>query len=228
MVQPHKNFVRQELQECLNASYLKDLQDDSFPRLLRYAHEQGLLPVLLREAGVPLVANQPQYSLIDCRPEASLIPYCTQHGISQLCYGTLAGGFFSSEWIGKPEPKGPFSNRSLTKYKLIIEDFGGWDLFQQLLRGLDVIAKRHGVTVPVVAMRWTLDRPGVAATIVGATSTRHIEENLSVFRFSLTSDDNLLLSNILENRSGPSGDCYDLERDKTGRHGQIMRYNQNQ
>ena len=182
----------------------------------------------LREAGIPLVANQSQYSPIDFRPESSLIPYCIDHGISQLCYGTLAGGFLSSEWIGKSEPKGPFSNRSLTKYKLIIEDFGGWDLFQQLLRGLDVVAERHGVTVPVVVLRWILDRPGVAAAIVGATSTRHIEENLSVFRFSLTRDDNLLISNILENRSGPSGDCYDLERDKTGRHGQIMRYNQNQ
>ena len=119
----------------------------------------------------------------------------------------------SSEWIGKPEPKGPFSNRSLTKYKLIIEDFGGRELFQRLLRGLDVIAERHGVTVPVVVLRWILDQPGVAAAIVGAASARHIEENLNVFRFSLARDDNLLISKILEDRSGPSGDCYDLDRD---------------
>lgn len=182
----------------------------------------------LLEAGVPLVANQTQYSPVDCRSEASMIPYCSQHSISQLCYGTLAGWLFSSEWIGKPEPKGPFSNRSLTKYKLVIEDFGGWDLFQELLRSLEVVAERHGVTVSVVALRWVLDRAGVAAAIVGATSTQHIQENLSVFNFFLTDDDNMLISEIQENRSGPNGDCYDLERDKTGRHGQIMRYNQNQ
>ena len=34
------------------------------------------------------------------------------------------------------EPQPPFENRSLTKYKLIIDDFGGWELFQELLRVL--------------------------------------------------------------------------------------------
>ena len=120
-----------------------------------------------------------------------------------------------------------FSNRSLTKYRLIIEDFGGWDLFQQLLSCLKTIADKYDVTVPLVALRWILDRPGVAAAIVGATSTRHISENLRVFEFELTDDDNLLIDSVLKKRSGPGGDCFDLERDMTGRHGEIMRYNQN-
>ena len=123
---------------------------------------------------------------------------------------------------------GPFSNRSLTKYKLIIEDFGGWDVFQQLLTCFKTIADGYDVTVPLVALRWILDRPGVAAAIVGATSTRHIAENLRVFEFVLTDEDNLLIDSVLKKRLGPAGDCYDLERDKTGRHGQIMRYNQNE
>mgnify|MGYP000002849290 FL=1 len=182
----------------------------------------------LLEANVPIVTNQPQYSLIDVRPEQSFIPCSLENNISQLCYGTLAGGFISFDWIGKSEPLEPFPNRSLTKYKLIIEDFGGWDTFQQLLRCLKTVADKYEVTVPVVALRWVLDKPGVAAAIVGATSTLHITENLRVFGFSLTPGDNDLLDSALKERSGPVGDCYDLERDKTGRHGQIMRYNQNQ
>ena len=181
----------------------------------------------LLEANVPITPNQPQYSPIDVRPENSFIPVSSQNNISQLCYGTLAGGFLSSDWIGKPEPMGPFSNRSLTKYKLIIDDFGGWDVFQQLLRCFKTIADRYDVTVPLVALRWILDRPGVAAAIVGATSTRHISENLRVFEFELTDDDNSLIDSVLKKRSGPGGDCFDLERDMTGRHGEIMRYNQN-
>ena len=113
------------------------------------------------------------------------------------------------------------------RYKLIIEDFGGWGVFQQLLSCLKTIADKYDVTVPLVALRWILDRPGVAAAIVGATSTRHISENLRVFEFELTDDDNLLIDSVLKKRSGPGGDCFDLERDMTGRHGQIMRYNQN-
>ena len=53
-----------------------------------------------------------------------------------LCYGTVAGGFLSERWLGIPEPQEPFANRSLVKYKLIIDDFGGWDLFKELLRTL--------------------------------------------------------------------------------------------
>ncbi len=181
----------------------------------------------LIDAGVPLESNQPQYSLIDSRPEKELIPYCLGKGIGQLCYGTLAGGFYSTDWMGKPEPREPFRNRSLTKYKLIIDDFGGWELFQELLLVLKQVSDTHGVTIPLVAMRWALDRPGVAALIIGTTSTQHLDENLRVFEFSLDDDDNALIDTILAKSTVLKGDCYDLERDKTGPHGRIMRYNQN-
>ena len=80
-------------------------------------------------------------------------------------------------------------------------------MFQQLLRCLKTIADRYEVTVPLVALRWILDRPGVAAAIVGATSTCHITENLRVFEFALTDEDNLLIDSVLKKRTGPAGDC---------------------
>ena len=181
----------------------------------------------LLDAGVPVITNQPQYSPIDLRPEGRLIPACRERGIVQLCYGTLAGGFLSSAWLGREEPPGPFDNRSLTKYKLIIDDFGGWSLFQELLRALQGIAVRHGRSIPQVALRWMLERPNVAAAIVGATSTRHLEENIGVFDFSLDDDDHAAVDAVTARRVGPAGDSFDLERDKEGRHGRIMRYDLN-
>ena len=77
-------------------------------------------------AGVPLAAMQTQYSLLDHRPENGLSALCAAHGVGLLAYGTVAGGFLGDRWLGRPEPEGPLENRSLTKYKLIIEDFGGW------------------------------------------------------------------------------------------------------
>jgi aryl-alcohol dehydrogenase-like predicted oxidoreductase len=180
------------------------------------------------EAGVPVATNQPQYSPIDLRPEKEMVTYSQGHGIHQLCYGTLAGGFFAERWLGAKEPNEPLENRSLTKYKLIIEDFGGWGLFQYLLAVLKVVADRQEATIGQVALRWILDRPGVAGAIVGATSTRHLAENLKVFDVALTPADRAEIAAMLDRSSGLEGDCYDLERDKTGRHGNIMRYNQNQ
>lgn len=178
-------------------------------------------------AGVPIASNQPQYSPIDLRPEKRMIDYCLGLGAQQVCYGTLAGGFFSKAWLGKPEPGSDFDNRSLTKYKLIIDDFGGWALFQDLLKALARVADRHGATIGQVALRWSLNRRGVAAAIVGATSARHLAENIGVFDVALTPEDEAAIQSVIDRSPGLEGDCYDLERDKEGRHGSIMRYNQN-
>ncbi|MBU3739384.1 MAG: aldo/keto reductase, partial [Rhodoferax sp.] len=181
----------------------------------------------LVDAGVPVVVNQLQYSLVDRRSERLQLPYCRDKGIAVLTYGHLLGGFLSADWIGQPEATDPFANRSLKKYKLIIEDFGGWALFQELLVALRDIGERLGVGVGEVALRWTLDQPGVAGCIVGATSTRHLAPNQKVFDISLTDSDRASLAAICDRRVGPLGDCYELENDRTGRHGSIMRHNQN-
>jgi aryl-alcohol dehydrogenase-like predicted oxidoreductase len=182
----------------------------------------------LVDAGIPFVSSQVQYSLIDRRPEQVLVDYCRRHGMQILTYGHLAGGFFSETWLDQPEPAGPFANRSLTKYKLIIDEFGGWADFQSLLRVLKRIGDRHGVGIGEVALRWTIDRPQVAGCIVGATSTRHLARNVKVFSFALTAEDRAEIGTAIGPEPRVPGDCYELENDRHGRHGSIMRYNQNQ
>ena len=183
------------------------------------------------DAGVPLVAMQSQYSLLDRRAEHGFTTMAARRGVQLLCYGTLAGGFFSERWLDAAEPgTAPgeeLTNRSLIKYKLVIDDFGGWAAFQQLLRVLKTIADRHGVRIATVATRWVLDRPGVAAAIVGARYADHLADTLAVFTLKLDAQDHALLAPILAAHPGPEGDTYTAERDKNGRHGRIMKYNLN-
>jgi len=179
----------------------------------------------LVKAGVPLASMQVQYSLLDARPQNGLIDACRKHNIHLLVYGTVAGGFLSDKWLGKPEPRPPFENRSLTKYKLIIDDFGGWSLFQELLRALRLIADRHGTDVATVASRAMLDRPMVAGVIVGARNRAHLESNIAITETPLGNEDRALIDEVLAKRKGPLGDTFTLERDRTGRHGSIMKYN---
>jgi aryl-alcohol dehydrogenase-like predicted oxidoreductase len=168
---------------------------------------------------------QVQYSLLDARPENGLVAMCDRHNIHLLCYGTVAGGFLSDAWLGKSEPRPPFENRSLTKYKLIIDDFGGWDLFQRLLQTLRGIAGRHSCDIATVASRYILDQPRVAAVIVGARNSAHLESNASIAECVLTDVDRAEIAAALVERTGPRGDTFALERDREGRHGRIMRYN---
>ena len=181
----------------------------------------------LVDAGIPLAAMQVQYSLLDARPEHGLDALCSRHGISLLCYGSVAGGFLSDQWLGKPEPMPPLANRSLTKYKLIIDDFGGWELFQALLRQLRAIAGRHATDIASIASRYVLGRPMVAAVIVGARDQAHLAANSALSQIALTARDHAEISAILANRCGPKGDTFALERDRAGPHGSIMKYNLN-
>ena len=181
----------------------------------------------LVEAGVTFLTNQVQYSLLDRRPERRMVAYCREQGMHILTYGQLGGGFFSEAWLGRPEPQEPYENRSLIKYKLIIDDFGGWTRFQSLLQVLKRIGERHGVGIGAVAVRWVLDRPLVAGCIVGATSTRHLASNAGIFSFALSGQDHAEIDAVIEGGAQVEGDCYELENDREGRHGRIMRYNQN-
>ncbi|MDB5658891.1 MAG: aldo/keto reductase [Cypionkella sp.] len=178
-------------------------------------------------SGVPLLSMQVQYSLLDTRAERLLAKAATANDMWIFCYGTVAGGFLGDRWLGLVEPEHPLENRSLTKYKLIIDDFGGWELFQALLRCLRGVADRHDTDIATIASAAMLDRPAVAAVIVGARNRSHLAQNLKVAGLALTAQDRAEIAAVLAQGHVPEGDTYTLERDRNGRHGQIIKYNLN-
>lgn len=178
-------------------------------------------------AGYKLVSTQVQYSLLDRRPENGLTDWAAANDLQLLCYGTLAGGFLTERWLDQPDPGFAFENRSLVKYRLIIDEFGPWQTLQNLLHVLKAVGNKHGVSLSSVATRWVLDRPQVAAAIVGARYARHLPKTLEVFGFQLDADDRAAIQAVLDTAPGPAGSVFALERDRTGRHGRIMKYNLN-
>jgi len=100
------------------------------------------------------------------------------------------------------------------KYFEMINAWGGWNLFQELLQVLSVIAERHSVSVSNVATRWVLDFPYVGAVILGCRMgvSDHAEENLACFGWNLDSVDRKQIEVVLEkSRRGEvfvdMGDC---------------------
>jgi aryl-alcohol dehydrogenase-like predicted oxidoreductase len=209
------------------ALILRDLQREGLIAHLAGTNFDTPATAALLDAGYGLVSMQVQYSLLDRRPEHGLVALAQARGFKLLCYGALAGGFLSERWLGAADPGFAPTNRSLVKYRLIIEEFGGWDAFQALLAALARIAARHDVSIPAIATRWVLDRPAVAGAIVGARYAEHLPDTLATFRVALTPQDHAELNAILSAHPGPSGDTYTLERDREGPHGRIMKYNLN-
>jgi aryl-alcohol dehydrogenase-like predicted oxidoreductase len=174
--------------------------------------------------GATIASHQVQYSVIDRRPAAGLAMQCARDGVGLLCYGAVAGGFLSDRYLGEPDPVAPLENRSLVKYRLIIDEFGGWNRFQEMLAALGRIASRHQATIGAVAIRWVLDQPGVSGVIVGARHARHLDQIRKACGLALDDTDRRMIASVQSASHGPDGDVYALEREKGGRHASIMRY----
>lgn len=172
----------------------------------------------ITEHGVRIVSNQVQFSLIDRRPEVAMIDYCRANNIWLLTYGTFCGGLLSERYLNQPEPTPrQLNTASLRKYKQMIDAWGGWSLFQELLTVLQSIARKHSVSIANVATRYILDKPQVAGVIVGVRlgQSQHRDDNSRVFRFTLDDDDLAHIQAISDrsrNLFDAIGDCGDEYR----------------
>ena len=172
--------------------HLTKLQEEGKIRHLGLTNFDTRRMEIMVEKGFKLVTNQVQYSILDSRPEVKMVPFCKGHDIKLLAYGTLLGGFLSKKYLGTVEPtRADLDTLSLQKYKNMIDSWGGWSLFQELLLVLDKIAVKHAVSIANVAVRFILDRPSVAGAIIGARLgiAEHISENQKTFGFCLDEDD---------------------------------------
>ncbi len=203
--------------------YLTELQTEGKIRHLALTNFDTEHLGIILEKGIPLVSNQVQFSIIDRRPQVAMIPFCQQNNIQLLAYGTLCGGLLSEKYLGQPEPRGSLDTASLRKYKNMIDVWGGWTLFQELLGVLKQIADKHSADnntqfkIPHVAVRYVLDQPQVAGVIIGArlSISQHIEENLLVFDLRLDESDRQQIESFSQrsrNLFQAIGDCGDEYR----------------
>ena len=77
--------------------HLADLQREGKIRHLALTNFDTERLRVIADHGVPIVSNQVQYSLVDRRPEVRMAPFCREHGMTFLAYGTLLGGLLSEK-----------------------------------------------------------------------------------------------------------------------------------
>jgi len=147
---------------------------------------------IIIDNGIELVSNQVQYSIIDQRPDVKMTSFCKNHNMKLLAYGTLLGGLLTEKYLGVTEPtRADLDTYSLQKYMNMINAWGGWQLFQELLVTLDEIAKKYNAQIANVATRFVLDRPVVAGAIIGSRLglSDHIAQNTKTFSLKLQNND---------------------------------------
>lgn len=121
----------------------------------------------------PVTSLQPPYNMIRRGIEASILPYCEEHGIGVVPYSPMASGLLT----------GKYDAASIAA--LADDDWRKQsDAFKEpalsanlaLLDGLRPIAEKHGASLAQLAVAWTLHHPAVTSAIVGARRPGQITE----------------------------------------------------
>ena len=197
--------------------YLSDLREKGLIKHLGLTNFDTERMQIMMDSGIKIVSNQVQYSIIDRRPEMKMIQFCLDNNVHLLAYGTICGGLISERYLGRKEPStAELNTLSLRKYKRMIDVWGGWNLFQDLLLVLNGIAEKHNVSIANVAINYILAKSAVAGVIVGVRLgiVDHINNNKKSFTFGLDSADNEAIdavctkSNNLFDIIGDCGDEY--------------------
>ncbi|KAJ6310955.1 hypothetical protein OIU76_015638 [Salix suchowensis] len=175
--------------------HLNDLKEEGKIKTVALTNFDTERLQIILENGIPVVSNQVQHSLVDMRPQQKMAELCQLTGVKLITYGTVMGGLLSEKFLDTnlsiPFAAPPLNTPSLQKYKRMVDAWGGWNLFQGLLRTLNKIASKHGVSIPTVAVKYILDQPAVAGSMIGVRLglSEHINDANAVFSLVLDEED---------------------------------------
>ncbi|WP_393097128.1 aldo/keto reductase family protein [Streptomyces sp. LN325] len=131
---------------------------------------------LARELKIPLVSNQPQYSLLWRVIEPEIVPVCQELGIGQIVWSPLAQGVLTGKY--KPGAHPPSGSRG-TDTNGGSDAVAGWLRDEVLARVQELVplAAEAGMSLATLSLAWVLRNTNVSAAIVGASRPEQIAEN---------------------------------------------------
>ncbi|HET9594018.1 MAG TPA: aldo/keto reductase family protein [Anaeromyxobacteraceae bacterium] len=131
---------------------------------------------LARELRVPLVSNQPQYSMLWRVIEAEVVPASERHGLGQIVWSPIAQGVLTGKYLpGRPPPGG--SRATDASGSQFIARFMNDDVLARVQR-LKPIAQEAGLSMAQLAVAWVLQNGNVSAAIIGASRPEQVRENV--------------------------------------------------
>jgi len=136
----------------------------------------------LADRGVPLAANQVEYSLLHRQPETNgVLDACRELGVTLIAYTPLAGGMLTGKYSAENRPSG-FYRRVLPRYRR-----KALDAIQPVVGLLREIGDRYPKTPSQVALRWLIENP-IVLPIPGAKNGKQATNNAAALTFSLAAE----------------------------------------
>jgi len=128
------------------------------------------------------VAHQAYYNLVAREFEWELMPLGLDQGVGTVVWSPLAGGKLGGRiGRGRPAPADTRTSQLGDRWLPVDEE-----ALYKVTDALEAVAAQAGRSVAQVALRWLLQRPGVATLVVGARDEAQLRQNLGAMEFSLS------------------------------------------
>jgi aryl-alcohol dehydrogenase-like predicted oxidoreductase len=135
-------------------------------------------------APTPFVSMQNHYNLVYREEEREMIPQCIDQGVAVLPWSPLARGLLAGNRTREGERLTTRAQTDSFGDSLYVPEVD----FAVVDRAAEVAAER-GVPPAQVALAWLLQKPGVTAPIVGATTLEHLEDALAAVELPLSDEE---------------------------------------
>lgn len=133
---------------------------------------------LAQELKIPLVSNQPQYSMLWRVIEAEVVPTCEELGLGQIVWSPLAQGVLTGKYLpGQPPPAGSRATDEKSGAAFIAKFLT--DEVLQPVQRLKPLAEQAGLTMAQLALAWVLQNRNVSAAIIGASRPEQVRSNVA-------------------------------------------------
>ncbi len=151
-----------------------------------------------------IAANQVGYNLYDRRMEAAVLPFCREHNIGFMAYGTLGFGLLTGafdedstfvDWDWRS--KGGAFGLPLFEREHFLKEI-------RVTRRLQELAGDYGRSVAQLAIAWVVGNPTVSVALVGMRNEKELQENVAATEWRLTDEDREEIDRIFEEEGVPT------------------------
>ncbi len=160
------------------------------------AEEIRAAHALARELRVPLVSNQPQYSMLWRVIEAEVVPTWRELGLGQIVWSPIAQGVLTGKYLpGQPPPAGSRATDENGGANMISRAMD--ETILERVQDLKPIAADLGLSMAQLAIAWVLQNDNVSAAIIGASRPEQVEENVVASGVQIPADAMTLIDETL-------------------------------
>ncbi len=144
-----------------------------------------------RNGWTRFISMQNHYNLVYREEEREMIPLCRQEGMGLIPWSPLARGFLAGNRTKDRSGDTLRSKSDDFAFKLYYADADF-----RIVERVQELARRRACKPTQIALAWLLQRPGVAAPIIGATTVGHVEDAVASLGVVLSGEECAFLEEL--------------------------------